>query len=79
MPKETSREPRSVQRLVMPLTEGNKWRCVCGIDKHLGAWVAAHWDERLMHECACGRQYDLLRGVITLRHNNIAERRPSGK
>ncbi len=45
---------------------GDKWLCECGKEHELGMYVAAHWDERLLHTCDCGRVHSLKNGVIEL-------------
>ncbi len=51
----------------MRATLGEGFNCECGEHHDFGAWVAAHWDEELIHTCNnCGRSHTLHKGHITL-------------
>jgi hypothetical protein len=47
---------------------GESWPCECGKRHPLtGAYLAAHWDEALKHECDnCGAEHEVRRGSVTL-------------
>lgn len=36
----------------------------CAKTHKLGAYVAGHWDEELIHTCTCGAKHTVLRGVV---------------
>lgn len=36
----------------------------CKKTHKLGAYVAGHWDEELIHTCTCGAKHTVLRGVV---------------
>ena len=38
--------------------------CDCGVFNEAGVWGAAHWNEVLVHTCACGRQNTIKRGTV---------------
>lgn len=40
------------------------YTCPCGKFHPAGGWGAAHWGERLVHNCDCGRTNTVLRGRI---------------
>ena len=44
----------------------DKWTCECGKINSLGAYVAAHWDVKLIHTCECKRKHSVHRGIIKL-------------
>ena len=40
--------------------------CECGNQNAYDAYVYAHWDTRLTHECKCGRIHSIKRGVAKI-------------
>lgn len=47
-----------------PLPEG--FRCSkCGVWHKFPPYVYAHFDEHLIHTCACGAKHDIRSGVAT--------------
>lgn len=40
--------------------------CECGQHHVFGVYIAAHWDERLIHTCDCGRKHSVCRGHVSL-------------
>jgi len=40
------------------------WRCQCGREHRWGAYVAAHWDAELVHECECGATHEFISGEV---------------
>lgn len=45
------------------------WSCECGKEHTFGAYVAAHWNESLIHTCDCGRKHELTAGRLILMEN----------
>ena len=46
---------------------GGAWKCECGKEHKLsGAYLAAHWDIELVHNCDCGLVHTVQSGFITL-------------
>ena len=47
---------------------GESWPCECGARHVLtGAYLAAHWNEKLTHACEhCGAVHSLVGGHVTL-------------
>ena len=46
---------------------GDQWTCECGQQHELtGVYLAAHWRERLQHECDCGRKHTVRNGFVEL-------------
>ncbi|MFA6094251.1 MAG: hypothetical protein WC986_15035 [Elusimicrobiota bacterium] len=44
--------------------------CPCGKKLPTNAYLAAHWNENLMHQCQCGLTLRVLRGhVISAKRN----------
>lgn len=41
-----------------------RFKCACGKEHLLGAYVAAHWNELLTHSCECGRKNYVRGGVV---------------
>lgn len=41
-----------------------RFKCACGKEHLLSSYVFAHWDERLVHTCSCGRKNIVQRGVV---------------
>lgn len=44
----------------------NNWNCECGKVNTFDAYVAAHWQDKLVHVCECGRKHQVWQGKITL-------------
>lgn len=49
-----------------PKKERSGFNCT-GCQKHheFGVYVAAHWDEELIHTCECGSQHTVRRGTAS--------------
>ena len=44
----------------------DEFKCACGISHKLGAYVAAHWSEQLVHTCpSCGAKHYVFRGTVS--------------
>jgi hypothetical protein len=44
--------------------------CECGKKHPLGPYVAAHWNEELIHSCECGRKHTIRAGLVKLIDTN---------
>lgn len=52
---------------VLKIKPGDSWHCTwCGQLHTTGVFVAAHWDEELIHTCECDATHVLRNGVIRL-------------
>lgn len=40
------------------------WFCGCGTVHNFSAYAAAHWMDRLAHECQCGARRDFKKGRV---------------
>jgi hypothetical protein len=40
------------------------YTCKCGRQNEFGVWVAAHWNDQVVHSCDCGRKNSILRGRV---------------
>jgi hypothetical protein len=48
------------------LKPGDPYRCECGREHKLSLYVAAHWNEEIVHTCECGRKHIICRGIVYL-------------
>lgn len=48
---------------------GKPWECECGKSHELGGYVAAHWNDKLIHTCECGRKHIIENGTLSLEEN----------
>jgi len=40
------------------------WRCSCSREHNFGMYVAAHWDDELIHNCECGANHVFKSGRV---------------
>ncbi len=68
MKTETNENPSGsdkVDALVGHFSHGEKWLCKCGKENKLDSfYLAAHWDERLVFKCGCGKKYSVKSGTV---------------
>lgn len=65
-PRKTDGFRHRVERKVIRLEPSDTWKCECGNEHALGGYVAAHWTEKLIHTCDCGRKHSIRRGLLEL-------------
>lgn len=42
------------------------YKCRCRKFNTFSVWVFTHWNERITHQCECGRRNELVRGRVIL-------------
>ena len=50
---------------VQRLSPNDALVCPCGVETPLPAYVAAHWEEKILFTCRCGKLYWIERGKVT--------------
>jgi hypothetical protein len=61
------KKPKAKSEIVGDFEPSEKWPCECGELHDFGAYVAAHWRDRLTHTCPqCGAEHEVHAGRVTL-------------
>jgi hypothetical protein len=42
------------------------YTCACGKEHRFPSYVYAHWDMLLTHTCECGRENEMVRGIVRI-------------
>ncbi len=62
--KSTVREPARMADVGVKFAHDESWRCACGREHSFSAYVAAHWNDELVHGCGCGAHRTFLCGEV---------------